>query len=157
EQLCPLERCLDALARATGGALREPDTIFGDFSRGTARRLYIVTRADHFTQAANPVVTRRCLQWLECSLGNTEGRYPGGWLVVVTVALATALVGGVLAAVWLLGKVVRALPADDGPRPWHVRHLLCFDVLLALLVPLVAFVSGWLDAGPVYFALPCLL
>ena len=137
----------------------DPGRPFGDFGLGTARRLLVVNRANHFTELADPAISRRVVQWLDTALATGLEGIPGGELLVLIPAVLLASLGGGLACTWTLARAAQALGPQQplSPRPGSLARLAVFFLLLAALVPLLAAVSGRLEVGPIYGALPAVI
>jgi hypothetical protein len=159
EELCPMSKCVEAIGRATGGAVHEPGTGFGDFWAGTARRLLMVNGVNHLTEVADPTVTRRVIQWFGSSLDIDAGAVDGRWLALLNGGIVAATLGGVSACTWFLaGFGARLLPTTIvKPQPWYGGRLALLLILLIGMVPGVAAVARWVEAGPAYFAGPSLV
>jgi hypothetical protein len=156
EELCPMDKCVEALRRATGGAVQRPSTAFGEFWAGTARRLSLVSGVNHLTALANPSVTRCVVQWVGSSLDIDAGAVSGGWLAIVITAVVAATLGGLLTCTWVLVGLGRRLPplAVEVSQPCQPTRLALLPVLLGGIVPAAARLARWIEVGPAYFAGP---
>jgi hypothetical protein len=156
EELCPMDRCVQAISRATGGAVQGPSTAFGEFWAGTARRLLMVSGVSHLTELADPSITRYVVQWFGSSLDIDAGPVHGGWLALVISGIVAATLGGLLTCTWLLVSLGRRMlqPASDVVRPCRPMRLALLLVVLGGAAPAVAWLARWIEIGPAYFAGP---
>jgi dienelactone hydrolase len=161
DRLCSVSRCARVLAQATGVENWEPPAYAGDFAEGNRRGLLVVSRVNHFTELADPGVTRRVVQWFGSALSIDAGPVSGWWLIGVTAAVLTASAGGVLVSVWALrflahgllpvpGRVLANAATLSGRR----TRLALFLVMVPALVAGIAAVERTIELGPVCFALP---
>jgi pimeloyl-ACP methyl ester carboxylesterase len=156
EELCPMDRCVTAISRATDGAVHGPGAAFGEFWAGTARRLRMVSGVNHLTELADPSVTRCVVQWFGSSLDIDAGPVHGGWLALVISATVAATVGGLLACTWVLVSLGQRLPrpAAEVVQPWRPIGLALLLALVGGIGPAVAGLARWIEIGPAYFAGP---
>jgi pimeloyl-ACP methyl ester carboxylesterase len=159
DRLFPRAKCIESISRATNGAVREPYKPFGDFSTGTARRLYMVGGNNHLNELANPSMTHHVVDWATSSVFFHLDPIPRAWLPGLMAAVLAATVGGFLACTGIssrLAGVWLELPSMTR-RPLRVARLAVLFVVLAALVPGVAAGERLLEVGPVYFAGPCVV
>ncbi len=156
DQLCPLARGLDQIARARGGATLKPEAPFGDFFKGQERRLIYIGRVNHFTELDDPRVTLRVLEWVATSI-ETDFAHPDQtpFLLLETGAVLAALLGGLLAATAVLATLgQRLIPRavlTIPERPWRAKvRLLALAGLVAAGVPLAAALGDHVEIGPVF-------
>jgi pimeloyl-ACP methyl ester carboxylesterase len=157
DELFPTASCEDAIAQATDGAIKASDQAFGCFWLMSARRLLKVNGADHFTELANPWITRKVVQWVASSLDLDSGEVPGDWLLGLTIGLLLTTVGGAPTCRWLLGhwsaRLLGAGMTESHWRRWGLG-LFFLGVVLAIFVVLVT--RRWMERGPAYFLGPAL-
>lgn len=157
DRLAPELEGRRAIAAATANAVREDDVEFGSLSDGTARLWSIVTRVNHFTQLADPSITRRAVQWVAGSFLLKAGQVPGESLVLAVAGAILATLAGVAAAALLLAPLsARLLSTPTAVRHASLMRIVGLCGLAFLTAPVVAVVTQQLPSGPVAFALPAL-
>jgi pimeloyl-ACP methyl ester carboxylesterase len=159
EELCPMKNCVEAIAAATGGAIREPSQGFGEFWAGTARRLLLISGVSHLMELADTSITRSAVQWLGSSLDIDAGPVRGEWLTILIVAVVGASVGGLVACCCVAAWTARRLfpPTTPAEQPWRPVKLAGLLVWILVCVPAAACLADRVEVGPVYFVVPAMV
>jgi hypothetical protein len=152
--LISVPQCQASLARATDGSVREPNVLYGQLPQGTARQLIVAEWVNHLSQLADPLATRRTVQWVGYSFCRDPGPVPGEQFVLAIYAVLLATLGGLVGQTWILKGVARwLLPPQSSPPiqvpRWRIGMLF---LLLLPAAPLGAYLGEQLPTGGVLFA-----
>jgi pimeloyl-ACP methyl ester carboxylesterase len=155
EEYCRFDQCTSAICRATGGAIQRQDAPFGEFKRGTARRLMVLNDVTHLTELANPSTSRSMAEWVCSSIDKEAKNVRPYRLFVLIIGVLAATLGGIIPTTWVLSCVATKPYGDSRrTRPLSVRTIAIIVVPIAAVVPLIEKVARRLELGPVYFAGP---
>jgi dienelactone hydrolase len=156
--LISVPQCQASLERATGGSGRDPNVLYGQLPLGTARELIVAEWVNHLSQLADPLATRRTVQWVGYSFCRDPGPVPGEQFVLAIYGVLVATLGGLAGQAWILKGLARrllmqeSLPPAPGAsrRPfWRIGMVL---LLLLPAAPLGVRLGGRLPTGGVLFA-----